>query len=115
MTDHVQNVWVGAHGIVYRYPDHEMNPGDAGPFEVELCEECVLREAGYEVEAEYEVCPEWDNGWLFSAVYAEDDPDQEGEPLHGFSKAACDGCHTNLYGERYSHIATYVGEGRVYE
>lgn len=92
-----------------RYPDHQSNSGAIEKFAVEICEDCIFRSAGLFEEPDdtdglFDTCPEWD-GWDFHQRYADDDPDQEGEPLHGFSKSSCDGCHTSLGGERYSCTA----------
>ena len=101
-----------------RYPDHTNNYDAAkkkATFEVEICEDCIFSSAGinedFEPDGEdtFDVCREWDS-WDFSFTYPEDDPDGEGEPLHGFSKSQCDGCHTTLGGDRHSMIATYMGE-----
>jgi hypothetical protein len=36
-----------------------------------------------------------------SCVYADDDPECHGEPLHEFSWRSCQGCGSTLGGERY--------------
>ena len=101
---------------IYRYPEHTPNDASIDRTTVELCENCVLAQAGYDPwegrerdEREYDICPEWD-GWIFDPVYADDDPDHEYEPLHGFSWAICDGCHSTLGGERYTHTAVLMKE-----
>lgn len=95
-----------------KYPEHKNNNefGDE-LFVVQICTNCVASDTGFvadhDQDGEYDVCPEWD-GWEFSFTYPEDDRNGYGEPLHGFSKSACDGCHTSLHGERYDIIATFV-------
>ena len=83
-------------------------------YEVEICEDCIYRSEGLETEdpdgvLTFDTCHEWDS-WNFSFTYPDDDPDGEGEPIYGFSKGMCDGCHTSLGGNRHSMIATYMGE-----
>lgn len=104
--------------LVLRYPDHTNNAEvSTEDIEVEICEDCIYRGSGIEVEGielgddRYDTCPEWDL-WGFNFTYPEDDPDGYGEPVHGFSKSECDGCHTTLYGERYTMTAVYLGGAR---
>lgn len=96
----------------YRYPEHRQNPaGDYGTLEV--CESCILADAGYPPDypdgqpGAYDVCPEW-HGWGFTFTYSEDDPEEQGEPVHGFSWARCDACHSQLGGERYTVHAAHL-------
>ncbi len=97
-----------------RYPDHTHNDESIDGCTIELCENCVMAEAGYDPwegrerdEREYDTCPEW-HGWSFCSKYAEDDPEMYYEPMmHEFSKSQCDGCHTTLAGTRYIHTAIH--------
>lgn len=96
-----------------RYPDHKHNdmPNDV---EVELCENCVMAEAGFDPweghergEGEYDVCHEW-YGWSFAPKYHDDDPDGYGDPMMTeFTGSQCAGCHTSLAGARYTCTAIH--------